>query len=100
MRTGQVRMAITLKLPALSLLGSQTVWAKLFVEAAQTQAHLAAIDCADASDPVHRVVVDAEPGSCGWASVNIPTSTTRRIRCRPPGVKPWTRIGSLAFLRR
>jgi tight adherence protein G len=61
-RTGQVRMAITLELTALGLLGNQLVSVKLFVEAAQTQAHLAAIDCADASDPVHHVVVDAEPG--------------------------------------
>jgi uncharacterized membrane protein len=61
-RTGQVRMAITLSLGNLSLLGSQAVSAELFVEAAQTKAHLDSIDCADASDPVHRVVVGAEPG--------------------------------------
>jgi len=62
-RTGQVRMAITLKLGNLPLLlGGQQVKVDLFVEAAQTEAHLDAIDCADASDPVHRVVVGAEPG--------------------------------------
>lgn len=62
-RTGQVRMAITLGLTAgLGLLGNQPVALRLFVEAAQTEAHLAAIDCADASDPIHRAVVAAEPG--------------------------------------
>jgi len=62
-RTGQVRLAIHLALSGnLGLLGSQPVAVDLFVEAAQTEAHLAAIDCADASDPVHRVVVAAEPG--------------------------------------
>ncbi len=61
-RTGQVRMEINLALGNLPLLGGQPVSADLFVEAAQTQAHLDAIDCADASDPVHRVVVGAEPG--------------------------------------
>ena len=62
-RTGQVRMAITMKLTGgLGLLGNQTVSVDLFVEAAPTVAHLDAIDCADASDPVHRVVVGAEPG--------------------------------------
>jgi uncharacterized membrane protein len=62
-RTGQVRMAINLNLGNHSILGiSVPVGADLFVEAAQTAAHLDAIDCADASDPVHRVVVGAEPG--------------------------------------
>ena len=61
-RTGQVRMAITLALGNLSVLGAQPVSLRLFVEAAQTEAHLASIDCADALDPVHRVVIDAEPG--------------------------------------
>src|SRR5258706_14818610 len=62
-RTGQVRMTIKLALTDnLSVIGSQPVSVDLFVEAAQTEAHLAAIDCADASDPVHRVVIDAEPG--------------------------------------
>jgi uncharacterized membrane protein len=62
-RTGQVRLAINLSLGNRTILGILVpVYVDLFVEAAQTEAHLAAIDCADASDPVHRVVVDAEPG--------------------------------------
>ena len=62
-RTGQVRMAITMGLGNIPLFGFQRALSlDLFVEAAQTEAHLDAIDCADASDPVHRVVVGAEPG--------------------------------------
>jgi uncharacterized membrane protein len=62
-RTGQVRMEINLRLSTpFPLLGNQPVSVDLFAEAAQTEAHLDAIDCADASDPVHRVVVGAEPG--------------------------------------
>jgi uncharacterized membrane protein len=62
-RTGQVRMAIDLGVAGnLGILGTQPVSADLFVEAAQTKAHLDSIDCADASDPVHRAVIGAEPG--------------------------------------
>jgi uncharacterized membrane protein len=62
-RTGQVRLAIEVDLlGVLSLLGSQPVSIDLFAEIAPTLAHLDAIDCADADDPVHLVVVGAEPG--------------------------------------
>ena len=58
-RTGQVRLALELDL--LPILGNP-VNLDLFAEIAPTLAHLDAIDCADASDPVHVVVVGAEPG--------------------------------------
>jgi uncharacterized membrane protein len=61
--TGQVRLAINLSLGNKSILGiSVPVGIDLFVEAAQTDAHLDAIDCADADDPIHRAVVGVEPG--------------------------------------
>jgi uncharacterized membrane protein len=58
-RTGQVRLALELSL--LPILGSP-VSLGIFSEVAPTLAHLDAIDCADASDPVHVVIVGAEPG--------------------------------------
>jgi uncharacterized membrane protein len=62
-RTGQVRMAIEVQLAGnLGILGSAPVSLDLFAEVAPTLAHLEAIDCADANDPVHVVVVGAEPG--------------------------------------
>ena len=62
-RTGQVRLAVEVRLAeVLSILGSRPISLDLFAEVAPTLAHLDAIDCADASDPVHLVVVGAEPG--------------------------------------
>jgi tight adherence protein G len=62
-RTGQVRMAVHLAVGSIAIFGSgAAVSVDLFVEGAQTKAHLDAIDCADASDPVHRAFVGAEPG--------------------------------------
>jgi uncharacterized membrane protein len=61
--TGQVRLAINLSLGNKPILGfTVPVGIDLFVEAAQTDAYLDAIDCADADDPVHRAVVGVEPG--------------------------------------
>ncbi len=62
-RTGQVRMALEIRLlNGIALLGPEPLNVDVFVEGAPTVAHLDAIDCADADDPVHRVVVGAEPG--------------------------------------
>lgn len=62
-RTGQIRMAIELRVEqGFGLLGNNPVAFDVFVEAAPTVAHLDAVDCADADDPIHRVVVGVEPG--------------------------------------
>lgn len=62
-RTAQSRLIVHLEsVNALTLLGGEPVAVDIFFELAASSAHLEAIECARAADPIPRVRVGVEPG--------------------------------------